>query len=45
MKNNPLNSFKVDDMSEENYALVDLHKNHVDSIILVSDSGKPEKRS
>ena len=44
MKNNPLNSFKVDDMSEENYALVDLHKNHVDSIILVSDSGKPMKR-
>jgi isoleucyl-tRNA synthetase len=31
-------------MSEENYDLVDLHKNVVDEITLVSDSGKPMKR-
>ncbi len=31
-------------MSEENYDLIDLHKNMVDKIILVSDSGKPMKR-
>jgi isoleucyl-tRNA synthetase len=31
-------------MSEENYDLVDLHKNVVDAITLVSASGKPMKR-
>jgi isoleucyl-tRNA synthetase len=31
-------------MSEENYDLVDLHKNVVDEIVLVSASGKPMKR-
>ena len=31
-------------MSEENYELVDLHKNVVDRIILVSKSGQPMKR-
>ena len=31
-------------MSEENYDKVDLHKNVVDKITLVSDSGKPMKR-
>lgn len=36
--------FKVGDLSEENYETVDLHKNIVDQIILVSDSGKPMKR-
>ena len=36
--------FKVGDFSEENYSTVDLHKNIVDAIILVSDSGKPMKR-
>jgi len=36
--------FKIGDMSEENYANVDLHKNVVDTITLVSDSGKPMKR-
>lgn len=36
--------FVVGDMSEANYEKVDLHKNIVDQIILVSDSGKPMKR-
>ncbi|WP_435578489.1 isoleucine--tRNA ligase [Gilvibacter sp.] len=36
--------FVVGDMSEENYAKVDLHKNIVDQITLVSPSGKPMKR-
>ncbi|HBR53129.1 MAG TPA: isoleucine--tRNA ligase [Flavobacteriaceae bacterium] len=36
--------FKVGDYSEENYDTVDLHKNIVDEIILVSESGKPMKR-
>ena len=31
-------------MTEENYDLVDLHKNVVDEIVLVSPSGKPMKR-
>ncbi len=36
--------FKVGDFSEENYDNVDLHKNIVDDIILVSSSGKPMNR-
>lgn len=42
--NNPLAGFVVGDMSEENYNKVDLHKNVVDNITLVSPSGKPMKR-
>ncbi|MGH2665506.1 isoleucine--tRNA ligase [Flavobacterium sp.] len=41
---NPFKGFKIGDMSEENYDLVDLHKNIVDTITLVSPSGKPMKR-
>lgn len=37
-------SFKVGDLSDENYATIDLHKNIVDEIVLVSDSGEPMKR-
>ena len=37
-------SFEVDNMSEENYAKIDLHKNIVDEIVLVSASGQPMKR-
>ena len=44
MKENPFNDFKIGDMSEANYDQIDLHKNIVDEIILVSDSGKPMKR-
>ena len=36
--------FEVGNNSEENYAKIDLHKNIVDEIILVSESGKPMKR-
>lgn len=36
--------FIVGDYSEENYNKVDLHKNIVDKIVLVSESGKPMKR-
>ncbi|MCG2792834.1 MAG: isoleucine--tRNA ligase [Weeksellaceae bacterium] len=43
-KENPFQGFEIGNMSEENYALVDLHKNIVDQITLVSDSGKPMKR-
>lgn len=41
---NPFKGFKIGDMSEANYELVDLHKNVVDNITLVSASGKPMKR-
>ena len=37
-------SFEVGNMSDENYASVDLHKNIVDQITLVSPSGKPMHR-
>ncbi len=36
--------FAVGDMSEANYDKIDLHKNIVDQITLVSSSGKPMKR-
>ena len=44
MSVNPLANYQVGDMSKENYSLVDLHKNYVDQITLVSPSGKPMKR-
>ena len=44
MTENPLADFVVGDMSDENYSLVDLHKNYVDKITLVSSTGKPMKR-
>ena len=44
MKNDIFESFKPGDFSKENYAKVDLHKNIVDEITLVSASGKPMKR-
>ncbi len=44
MTENPLANFIVGDMSEANYAQIDLHKNYVDTITLVSASGKPMKR-
>ena len=40
----PFKGFEIGNMSEENYDLVDLHKNVVDAITLVSPSGKPMKR-
>ena len=44
MDSNPLSDFEVGNMSEENYAKVDLHKNYMDQITLVSEKGTPLKR-
>ncbi len=44
MMDNPFAGFVIGDMSEANYNLVDLHKNIVDQIVLVSPNGKPMKR-
>ena len=41
---NPFAGFKAGDMSEANYDLIDLHKNVVDSITLLSPNGKPMQR-
>ena len=43
-KTNPFAGFEIGNMSEANYDLIDLHKNVVDEIILVSASGKPMQR-
>jgi isoleucyl-tRNA synthetase len=44
MEFNPLEDFQADDMGEENYDKIDLHKDTVDSIILSSDKGQPMYR-
>lgn len=44
MSENPFKNFKVGDFTEDNYNLIDLHKNVVDKIVLVSASGKPMNR-
>ncbi len=44
MTENPFARFEVGNMSKENYANIDLHKNIVDAIILVSPSGKAMNR-
>ena len=46
MKANPWPKFKVGDYSAANYdpSVIDLHRPYVDSIILVSPSGKPMRR-
>lgn len=44
MSENPFKGFEPGNMSESNYDLVDLHKNVVDKIVLVSPSGKPMTR-
>ena len=41
---NPFKGFEIGNMDETNYDLIDLHKNVVDEITLVSASGKPMKR-
>jgi isoleucyl-tRNA synthetase len=43
-KENPFKGFEIGNMEESNYDLIDLHKNVVDEITLVSASGKPMKR-
>lgn len=44
MTNNPYKNFEVGNMDEANYVLVDLHKNVVDNIVLLSSSGQPMYR-
>jgi isoleucyl-tRNA synthetase len=44
MSEDPLNNYQAGSMTTENYAGIDLHKNYVDRITLVSPSGKPMKR-
>ena len=44
MESNPLASFKAGDFSADNYDAVDLHRPHVDAIVLRSASGKPMRR-
>ncbi|MFS4431215.1 isoleucine--tRNA ligase [Chryseobacterium sp. S90] len=44
MTENPFKGFIIGNMSESNYELVDLHKNVVDKVVLVSDSGKAMRR-
>ena len=43
-KENPFKGFEIGNMTESNYDLIDLHKNVVDEIVLVSNSGKPMNR-
>jgi isoleucyl-tRNA synthetase len=43
-KKNPFKGFEVGNMDDSNYDLIDLHKNVVDEITLVSASGKPMMR-
>ncbi|SHI82606.1 isoleucine--tRNA ligase [Flavobacterium haoranii] len=44
MSENPYKGFQIGNMDETNYDLVDLHKNIVDNIVLISPSGKPMNR-
>ncbi len=44
MIKNPFEGFAGDDMSDSNYDKVDLHKDTVDDLVLVSESGKPMYR-
>ena len=44
MKENPFADFEVGNMSEDNYDLIDLHKNTVDKITLCSALGKAMTR-
>ena len=44
MTENPFAEFKVGDYNKANYEKIDLHKSHVDNIILVSPSGQKMER-
>ena len=44
LKEDIFDQFEVGNNSEENYSTIDLHKNIVDEIILVSSTGEPMKR-
>ncbi|NNC70195.1 MAG: isoleucine--tRNA ligase [Flavobacteriaceae bacterium] len=44
MKHDIFAEFEIGNMTDENYDTIDLHKNIVDQIILMSPSGKPMRR-
>jgi len=44
MDENPLAGFEEDDMTDANYEQVDLHKNYVDQLVLISEDGEPMRR-
>jgi len=44
MDRNPITDFEPGNMSKENYDKIDLHKNYVDEIVLVSESGRSMHR-
>ena len=44
MSSNPLADFEVGNFSKENYDKVDLHKNYMDDVVLVSSTGAPMRR-
>ncbi|MFX0556273.1 isoleucine--tRNA ligase [Maribacter sp. CXY002] len=44
LQNDVFEDFEVGNMSDDNYEKIDLHKNIVDQVTLVSPSGKPMKR-
>ena len=44
MQTNPFVGFEKGNLSDENYQKIDLHKNIVDDIVLVSPTGQPMKR-
>ncbi len=44
MSEDPFKDFVVGDMTDSNYEKIDLHKNIVDKIVLVSPNGKPMNR-
>lgn len=44
MTENPYPKFKVGDMDESNYEQIDLHKDYVDQIVLVSSKGEAMQR-
>ena len=44
MKSNPFKKFKVDDMSDENYKMIDLHKHVLDKVVLTSKNNLPMHR-
>jgi isoleucyl-tRNA synthetase len=41
MSSNPLEGFEIGNLSDENYQRIDLHKNVVDQIVLMSSNGQP----
>jgi isoleucyl-tRNA synthetase len=44
MTENPFKDFVENDFSDKNYEAIDIHKNVVDKVVLVSESGHPMKR-